>query len=137
MRIFGRTRSTNSEFFVLLDLLRSFASKSIWIQTILVPGRSKFKLFLEILIEHILILNDLEIFLVENPLSSDTSESKYFENWDTKARAGTGLSLPNYLLENFRDVPTAKDTWTAIRNVFERHTLSNKITATKKFYPQQ
>ena len=51
-----------------------------------------------------------------------------------KAQVVIGLSLSNGLLENVRDVSTTKEMWNAIKNVFERHTLLNKLSARKRFY---
>lgn len=43
-------------------------------------------------------------------------------------------SLSDKLLENIRDVASAKQMWTAIRNVFEHHTLLNKLPTRRRFY---
>ncbi len=38
------------------------------------------------------------------------------------------------MLENVRESKSAKEMWTAIKNVFERHALLNKLSARRKFY---
>lgn len=53
---------------------------------------------------------------------------------DKKAMACIGLTLSDALLQNVREVSTAKEIWNAILNVFERHTLLNKLAARRKFY---
>lgn len=89
--------------------------------------------FWKIRIQHILALKDLENFLEENP-PSDSAKIAALTKKDKKAQAIIGLTLSNDLLENVRDVNTTKDMWLAIKNVFERHTLLNKLSARRKFY---
>ena len=89
--------------------------------------------FWKIRIEHILTLKDLENYLEDDP----TTSSELVDAWrkkDKKAQAIIGLSLSNDLLENVREVTTTKEMWTVIKNVFERHTLLNKLSSRKKFY---
>ena len=81
----------------------------------------------KIRIEHLLILKDLQNFLYDDPPTSTPAE---IASWIKKAKKA-GLSLSNDLLENVRDVTSAKDMWTSIKNIFERHTLLNKLTARK------
>ena len=45
-----------------------------------------------------------------------------------------GLTLSDELLENMRNVKTSKEMWQAIKNVYERRTLLNKLSAHRKFY---
>ncbi len=89
----------------------------------------------KIRIVHILTLKDLEHFLDEDiPRSATPEEHTKWIKGDKKAQAIIGLTLSNDLLENVREVETAKEMWKAIKNVFERHTLLNKLSARKKFY---
>ena len=53
---------------------------------------------------------------------------------DRKARAIIGLSISDEHLEHVCDVETAKEMWRAIVDVFERHTLLNKLSARRRFY---
>lgn len=88
-------------------------------------------------IQHLLILKDLEKFLYCDPPSSDTSTAAQIALWrekDMKGQAIIGFSLSNGLLENNREVISTKDMWTSVKNVFERHTLLNKLLARRKFY---
>ena len=85
----------------------------------------------KIRIQHILALKDLEDFLVGDPPAENT------EAWikkDKKAHAIIGLTLSDELLENVWEVTTAKLMWVTIKNIFERHTLLNKLAARCKFY---
>lgn len=45
-----------------------------------------------------------------------------------------GLFLSDALLENVRELSSAKEMWTSIINVFERRTLLNKLSARRSFY---
>eukprot|EP00171_Calliarthron_tuberculosum_P021821 IDg21821t1 len=68
---------------------------------------------------------------------SPTRETSEFPTWcrrDKRAMVCIGLSLSDALLENVREASTAKEMWTLITNVFERHTLLNKLSARRKFY---
>ena len=38
------------------------------------------------------------------------------------------------MLENVRSCTSAKETWKAIINVFEKHTVPNKLSARRSFY---
>ncbi len=92
--------------------------------------------FWKIRIEHVLALKDLEEFLVDDPPGehATTTEVTQWTRKDKKAQAIIGLTLSDDLLENVREVKTAKEMWHTIKNVFERHTLLNKLAARRKFY---
>ncbi len=45
-----------------------------------------------------------------------------------------GLTLSDGILESVHGVPTASAMWATIQNIFERHSLLNKITARRNFY---
>lgn len=53
---------------------------------------------------------------------------------DRKARAVIGLLLSDEHLKHVHGLQTAKEMWQALLNVFERHTLLNKLSARRKFY---
>ena len=77
----------------------------------------------------------MDDFLFDDPpVSDDSAVISLWKKKDKKAQAIIGLSLSNELLENVRDITSTKDMWTSIKNVFERHTLLNKLAARKKFY---
>ncbi len=81
--------------------------------------------FWKIRIVHILTLKDLENFLDDEVPSPDTSRPEEIAKWkkgDKKAQAIIGLTLSDDLLENVWEVETTKAMWSAIKNVFERHT---------------
>lgn len=83
-------------------------------------------------VEHLLVLKDLEEFIVD-----DKSAIKNSADWkkkDRKACAIIGLTLSDRLLENVQNVKSANEMWTSIKDIFERHTLLNKLSARRKFY---
>ena len=100
----------------------------------------------------LLALKDLDDFIEDDPpaptVKGDPTETGEVEGdkqkvnaeftaWtkkDRKARAIIGLSLSDEHLEHVRDASTAKEMWKAITDVFERHTLLNKLSARRKFY---
>ena len=80
-----------------------------------------------------LALRDLDQYIDSTP----PTEEKELATWtrgDRKAKAIIGLSLSDEHLNHVRDVSSAKEMWTAIRNLFERHTLLNKLAARRRFY---
>ena len=64
-------------------------------------------------------------YLSQDPPTESSQRVSWEEN-DTKAQAVIGLTLSDELLENVRETKTAKEIWAAIKNVFERHTLTGK-----------
>lgn len=81
----------------------------------------------------LLALKDLDDHLTsERP--ADESEAIAWDKSDKKAQAIIGLSLSDPILENVRHVDNAASMWKTIQNIFERHTLLNKLSARRKFY---
>ena len=87
----------------------------------------------KIRIFHILALKDLEDCLNEDP-PEDATERVTWQKKDKKAQEIIGLSINDDLLAKAREVSSAKEMWSAIKNVFERHTLLNRLSARRKFY---
>ena len=87
----------------------------------------------KIRIQHVLILKGLKDLIVNDP-PTDTTALQAWTQKDQKTQAVIGLSLSDEMLENVREHSTAKDMWNSITNVFERHTLLNKLAARRKFY---
>ena len=88
-------------------------------------------------IEHLLVLKDLWEYVEDDAPTSDSIQPQVLATWrknDRKCRAIISLTLSDQILENVRNSTSAKDTWLTIRNVFERHTLLNKLAARRKFY---
>ena len=82
-------------------------------------------------IKHLLALKDLSEFIENDAAAHDTPE---WRKRDVKAQAIIGLTLSDELLENVREVTTTSEMWKTICDVFERHTLLNKLSARRKFY---
>ncbi len=90
----------------------------------------------KIRIQHVLALKDLDDFLTEEPPKEDAPKADVtaWNKKDKKAQAIIGLTLSDELLENVRDSESAKLMWLTIKNIFERHTLLNKLSARRQFY---
>lgn len=84
---------------------------------------------------HLLALKDLDEFVdEEQPANLDGDGGRSWLRKDRKAQAIIGLSISNELLENVRNCTSAKQMWSSIKDVFERHTLLNKLAARRQFY---
>lgn len=75
-----------------------------------------------------------EVASQDNPHKSGTPEFKKWTQLDKQARALIGLSLSDEMLEHVRGASTAKQMLDDIHNVFQRHTLLNKLRARRNFY---
>ena len=84
-------------------------------------------------IELVLALKDLDDHIgSERP--EDEALLKQWLKKDRKVRAIICLTLSDELLESVRHVNSATESWSVIQNIFERHTLLNKLSARRKFY---
>ena len=84
-------------------------------------------------IQLLLAYRDLEDYIHDDRPMDEVSQTKW-DRGDRKAQAVIGLSLSDEHLEHVSEATTAKEMWQAILNVFERHTLLNKLAARRKFY---
>ena len=86
-------------------------------------------------IELILGLRDLDECIDDEPPTPDTSEE--YRTWkrrDKKAKGIIALSLGDDHLEQVQHATTAKEMWRLIADIFEKHTLLNKLAARRRFY---
>ena len=81
---------------------------------------------------HVLALKDLEDY-IEPPHESVVIDSAWRKK-DRKAQALIGLSLSDQILDSTREVKSCHEMWKTISDIFERHTLLNKLSARRKFY---
>ena len=82
---------------------------------------------------HLLALKDLDECINEDPpVNADEATRRSWHRKDRKAQAIIGLSISDELLENVRDSASAKEMWCIIKDVFERHTLLNKLATRRK-----
>lgn len=84
-------------------------------------------------IELLLALKDLDQH-ISSPRPKDESEALAWDKNDRKTRAIIGLTLSDQILENVRHVNTSTEMWMEIQNVFEQHTLRNKLAARRRFF---
>ena len=86
-------------------------------------------------IQLLLALRDVDDVLDGSVPDEKNSESyKAWARRDKKAQACIGLTLSDSMLENVRDCKTASEMWKSILDVFEKHTLLNKLAARRQFY---
>ena len=85
-------------------------------------------------IAFVLAIKELDEYLEDDPPARDNPNYKVWIRNDRKAQAFIGLSLDEDHLAHVRDVTTAKEMFAAIKELFERVTLLNKIVARRKFY---
>ena len=85
-------------------------------------------------IEWVLAYRELDDHITDEPPDESGEEFKTWKRSDARARAIIGLSLSDEYVNHVRGEKTAKKMWTTILNVFQRHTLLNKLTARRNFY---
>jgi len=81
----------------------------------------------------LLALKDLDDHL-SSTKPEDPTLVPAWEKKDKLTQAIIGLNLSDQILESVRHVNTAASMWMTIKNIFERHTLLNKLSARRKFY---
>lgn len=88
-------------------------------------------------VKDILTIRDILNFLHEDPpvTPSTPIDISLWHKTDENAQAIIGLSLPNDLLGNIRNLSTTKEMRTALWNVFEQHTLLYVLSTWKNLYP--
>jgi hypothetical protein len=87
-------------------------------------------------IELLLAFRDLDEVMFEAPpadMEINLEVAILFKKKDTKAKAVIGLTLSDDHLEHVRSAKTAAEMWTALKNVFQRNRLLNKLAARRRF----
>jgi galactitol-specific phosphotransferase system IIB component len=64
----------------------------------------------------------------------DPAAAAEFRKKDAKAKAVISLNLSDEHLDHVRGSESAADIWLAIKNVFQRTSLLNKLAARRRFY---
>ncbi|CDF39894.1 unnamed protein product [Chondrus crispus] len=86
-------------------------------------------------IELLLALRDVDQYVLDDiPENATSDDRRKWIRGDAKAKAVIGLTLSDDYLHHVRECSSAKETWEAILNVFERHTLLNKLAARRDFH---
>lgn len=70
----------------------------------------------------------------EQPLDDASDEFKSWKKRDKKAKGMIALPLSDVHLEQVQHAFTAKEMWSLIADIFEKHTLLNKLSARRRFY---
>ena len=89
-------------------------------------------------IQFVLSYRELDDYIDEDPPERDTEDyPALYTAWkkkDKKTQAIIGLNLSDKYLEQVSHAETAKEMWTILCDVFEKHTLLNKLAARRRFY---
>ena len=86
-------------------------------------------------VELVLAFRELDDHISDSVSAPQTDpEHAVWVKADAKARAVIGLTLSDEHLEHVRDCETAGAMWSAIRDLFQRKTLLNKLACRRRFY---
>lgn len=86
-------------------------------------------------IELVLAYREVDVAVIEeNQFQRGCPEYTKWKQCDKMARAIIGLSLSDDMLEHVRECSSAREMLQNIKNVFQRHTLLNKLRARRQFY---
>ena len=85
-------------------------------------------------IQLILSFKEVDTHLVDDPPDRTAEAFPAWHKADVKAKAIIGLTLSDSHLEQVQHATTAKQMWTLICDIFEKHTLLNKLAARRRFY---
>eukprot|EP00171_Calliarthron_tuberculosum_P004339 IDg4339t1 len=85
-------------------------------------------------VQLVLSLRELDDYLTSDSPGTDSNDSLKWSKGDRKAKAIIGLTISDSHLEQVQHAVTAKEMWKMICDIYERHTLLNKLSARRKFY---
>lgn len=85
-------------------------------------------------IQLLLSLKDVHTHLHDDPPDNSASSYSTWSKADLNARAIIGLTLSDTHLEQVQHAQTAKHMWALICDIFEKHTLLNKLATRRRFY---
>ena len=88
-------------------------------------------------INFVLTIKDLDEVLEQNKPDENDRGYNIWKSNDKKARAIIGLSLSDTILQQVQHAESAKLMFKAICDIFEKHTLLNKLNARRKFFTAQ
>eukprot|EP00171_Calliarthron_tuberculosum_P001057 IDg1057t1 len=85
-------------------------------------------------IELALALRDVLTYIQDDPPLPDSPDFRTWEKGDVKARATIGITLNDEHMEQVLHCTSARHMWKTICDIFEKHTLLNKLAARRNFY---
>lgn len=85
-------------------------------------------------IQLVLSFKELDEYIEDDPPEPESDNYRKWRRGDNKAKAVIGLTLSDTHLEQVHHAQTAKDMWKMIIDIFEKHTLLNKLAARRRFY---
>ena len=86
-------------------------------------------------IQLVLSLKEVDSYISDHPPDRESDSYSDWRKGDLKAKALIGLTLSDSHLEQVQHADiSAKHMWTLICDIFEKHTLLNKLAARRRFY---
>ena len=85
-------------------------------------------------IQLVLSLKEVDGYISDDPPDRESDSYSEWNKGDLKAKALIGLTLSDAHLEQVQHAGSAKEMWTLICDIFEKHTLLNKLAARRRFY---
>ena len=85
-------------------------------------------------IQFALSLRDLDHVITEEPPADGDTSLPTWNKQDKKAKSLIALALSDPHLEQVQHAPSAKEMWQLISEIFEKHTLLNRLTTRRLFY---
>ena len=82
----------------------------------------------------ILGFKELNEYIGDDPPAATAANYTAWRKGDRNAKGVIGLSLSDDILEQVQQATTAKEMWTQIIDIFEKHTLFSKLAARRRFY---
>eukprot|EP00171_Calliarthron_tuberculosum_P000924 IDg924t1 len=85
-------------------------------------------------VELVLSIRDIIQYIQDDPPLPDSDEYRTWAKGDVKARATIGITLNDEHMEQVLHCKSARDMWQTLCDIFEKHTLLNKLAARRNFY---
>ena len=85
-------------------------------------------------IQLVLSLKEVDSYISDDPPDRESDSYSEWRKGDLKAKALIGLTLSDTHLEQVQHAYSAKEMWILICDIFEKHTLLNKLAARRRFY---
>lgn len=85
-------------------------------------------------IQLVLSLKELDEYLEDDLRAEDSDAYRTWRRGDNKAKAVIGLTLSGTHLEQVQHAQSAKEMWKLITEIFEKHSLLNKLAARHRLY---
>lgn len=85
-------------------------------------------------VQLIMSFRELDDYLTAEPPCAESSEYTTWSKSDRKSKSKIGLTILDSHLEQFQRATTARSMWKMFCDIYERHNLLNKLSASIKFF---